>query len=55
MLIDYISVVGNVTGEGSPLKIIIPSELSKDVVGKENLKFNAKWFFVFEEDGTRIK
>ena len=50
-----ISVVGNVAGEGSPLKIIIPSELSKDVVGENQLKFNAKWFFVFEEDGKRIK
>ena len=50
-----ISVVGNVAGEGSPLKIIIPSELREEVVNKTTLKFNTKWFFVFEETGERIK
>lgn len=37
------------------IKIIIPSELSKVVVGKEKLSFNPKRIYVFEESGERIK
>lgn len=50
-----ISVIGNVTGQDSRLKIIIPSENAAGVIGKENIKCKPRWFFVFEESGERIK
>ena len=50
-----ITVNGDIEGQKSHIKIIIPSELSKDVAGKAQLKFNAKRLYVFEETGERIK
>ena len=51
-----ITIVGKVEGQDkSNLKIIIPSELRKDVLGKEKLHFDPKRFYVFEETGERIK
>lgn len=50
------SIIGKIHGEpDSHLKIIIPSELRPEVLGHEELKFNAKRFYVFEETGERIK
>lgn len=50
-----ITIIGNVKDQpANNLKIIIPSELSKDVVGKKELRFNPRRFFVFEETGERI-
>ena len=50
-----ITVNGYVSGQENHIKVIIPSELSKEVVGKEQLLFNAKRLYVFEETGERIK
>ncbi len=50
-----ITVNGDIEGQKSHVKIIIPSELSKEIVGKEKLAFNAKRIYVFEETGERIK
>ena len=50
-----ITVNGYVNGQENHIKVIIPSELSKEVVGKEQLLFNAKRLYVFEETGERIK
>ena len=50
-----ITIIGNVHGQTSRLKVIIPSELRKDVLGKENIYFDPKRFYVFEESGERIK
>ncbi len=50
-----ITIVGKIQGQKHNVKIIIPSELSKDVVGQKVLRFTPKKFFVFEEDGSRIK
>ncbi len=50
-----ITIIGNVEGQEAGLKIIIPSELRGDVLGKEKLNFKAKRFYVFEETGERIK
>jgi len=51
-----ISVIGAVKGQAdSHLKIIIPSELRDEVLGKEELAFSAKRFYVFEKGGERIK
>ncbi len=51
-----ITIVGKVEGQDkSALKIIIPSELRKDILGKEKLHFDPKRFYVFEETGERIK
>ncbi len=50
-----ITIVGKVKNQQeNPVKIIISSELSKDLIGKKELKFNARRFFVFEENGDRI-
>ncbi len=50
-----VSVIGKVKGQEGGMKIIIPSESWKDVVGQEVLNFNPKRFYVFEESGERIK
>jgi len=51
-----INVVGNVEGQPqNHMKIIIPSELRNDILGKEKLEFNPKRFYVFEETEERIK
>ena len=50
-----ITVNGDVHDQASHIKIIIPSELSKEVVGHDSLEFNAKRLYVFEETGERIK
>jgi multiple sugar transport system ATP-binding protein len=51
-----ISIVGTVKGqEKAHLKIIIPSELREQVLGKEVVETSAKRFYVFEEGGERIK
>jgi ABC-type sugar transport system ATPase subunit len=51
-----ISVIGSVKGQAdSHLKIIIPSELRDQVLGKEEIAFGAKRFYVFEKGGERIK
>lgn len=50
------SIIGKIHDEpDSHLKIIIPSELRPKVLGHEELKFDAKRFYVFEETGERIK
>ena len=50
-----ITIIGNVEGQANSLKIIIPSELRGDVLGKEKLNFKAKRAYIFEETGERIK
>ena len=50
-----VSVIGTVKGQQTGMKIIIPSESWKDVVGQEELRFKPKRFYVFEESGERIK
>ena len=50
-----VSVIGRVKGQESGVKIIIPSESWKDVVGHDELRFNPKRFYVFEVSGERIK
>lgn len=51
-----INVVGHVDEQPeNHLKVIIPSELRDEVLGKEKLQFNPKRFYVFEEEGERIK
>lgn len=50
-----ITVNGDIVGQDSHIKIIIPSELSKEIAGKEKLSFKAKRLYVFEESGERIK
>ena len=50
-----ITVNGDVHEQGNHIKVIIPSELSKEVVGHDKLEFNAKRLYVFEETGERIK
>lgn len=51
-----ITIIGKIAGQDdSHLKIIIPSELRKDVLGKAKLHFEPKRFYVFEETGERIK
>lgn len=51
-----ISIVGGIDGqEDSRVKVIIPSELRPKVVDQEVCRFDAFRFYVFEEDGTRIK
>ena len=50
-----VSVIGRVKGQESGMKIIIPSESWKEVVGHDELRFDAKRFYVFEESGERIK
>ena len=50
-----ITVNGDVDEQKNHIKVIIPSELSKDVAGKPKLAFAAKRLYVFEESGERIK
>ena len=51
-----INVVGHIAKQPeNHVKIIIPSELRKEILGKVNLTFDPKRFYVFEEDGARIK
>ena len=50
-----VSVIGSVKGQQTGMKIIIPSESWKEVVGHEELRFTPKRFYVFEESGERIK
>ncbi len=51
-----INVVGHVEDQPeNHLKVIIPSELREEVLGKEKLSFNPKRFYVFEEEGDRVK
>ena len=51
-----ISAIGKVKEQPqSNMKIIIPVEEWKDVVGKDELTFTPKKFYVFEESGERIK
>lgn len=51
-----ISIIGNVHDqENSKVRVIIPSELRKDILGKDRIDMFAKRFYVFEESGERIK
>ena len=50
-----VSVIGTVKGQQTGMKIIIPSESWKEVVGQDELRFKPKRFYVFEESGERIK
>jgi len=51
-----ISIVGEIDGQSaSHVKVIIPSELRAQVIDKEVSKFEPSRFYVFEENGTRIK
>ena len=50
-----VSVIGRVKEQEGGMKIIIPSESWKDVVGQNELRFDPKRFYVFEESGERIK
>ncbi len=51
-----ISIVGAVKEQpGNGVKVIIPSELREKVGGKEEIRLLAKRFYVFEEEGERIK
>ena len=50
-----VSVIGQVKGQQYSMKIIIPSDSWKDVVGHDELRFDPKRFYVFEESGERIK
>lgn len=51
-----ISIVGSVKEQKeNGLKVIIPSELSEKVAGKTEIRLLAKRFYVFEEEGERIK
>ena len=50
-----ITINGNVADQENKIKVIIPSELRKEVMGHDELKFNPKRFYVFEESGERIK
>ena len=50
-----VSVIGTVKGQQTGMKIIIPSESWKDVMGQNELRFTPKRFYVFEESGERIK
>ena len=50
-----ITIVGFIEGQENEVKIIIPSELRGEVLGKEKLNFRARRYYVFEETGERIK
>lgn len=51
-----ISIVGEIDGQkASRIKVIIPSELRAKVIDKEVSKFEPSRFYVFEENGKRIK
>ncbi len=50
-----ITIVGFIEGQENEVKIIIPSELRGEVLGKEKLFFKARRAYVFEETGERIK
>ncbi len=51
-----ISLIGKVDGQDeSHLKIIIPSEERASIVGKESVEFSLKKYYVFNQDGTRVK
>ena len=51
-----ISIIGKVSYQPeSHLKILIPSELRKQVDGKANVKVGFKKFYVFTSEGRRIK
>ena len=51
-----ISIVGEIEGQkASRIKVIIPSELRVKVIDKEVSKFEPSRFYVFEENGKRIK
>jgi len=51
-----ISIVGEIDGQSaSHVKVIIPSELRPQVIGKDVSKFEPSRFYVFEESGERIK
>ena len=53
-----ITIVGNISGQPeNKVKIIIPSELRNEILGRDKLNFKAKRFYVFEneEHGERIK
>lgn len=51
-----ISIVGSIENQiGSKIRIIIPSEHSKEIVDQTVLKFGYKKMYVFELDGKRIK
>ena len=50
-----ITVNGDIIGQKNHIKAIIPSELRKGILGKEEVSFRAKRLYVFEETGERIK
>ncbi len=51
-----ISVVGNVSGNAdAKLRVIIPSEDRESIGCSATFNFGAKRFYVFEEDGERLK
>ncbi len=49
-----ISVVGEIVGQGSKVRVIIPSELSQKIT-TDVVDFGAKRFYVFEKTGERTK
>ncbi len=50
-----ITVNGNITGQENHVKVIIPSALRNEILGKPEISFKARRFYVFEETGERIK
>ncbi|MBQ0009315.1 MAG: ATP-binding cassette domain-containing protein [Firmicutes bacterium] len=50
-----ITVNGNITNQENHVKVIIPSALRNEILGKPELSFKARRFYVFEETGERIK
>lgn len=50
-----ITVNGSITGQENHVKVIIPSALRNEILGKAEISFKARRFYVFEETGERIK
>ena len=50
-----ITVNGNITDQENHVKVIIPSALRNEILGKAEISFKARRFYVFEETGERIK
>ncbi|MCQ2077740.1 MAG: hypothetical protein MJZ20_12075, partial [Bacteroidaceae bacterium] len=50
-----ITVNGFVDGQKNKIKVIIPSVLREQILGKEKLNFAPRRIYVFEETGERIK
>lgn len=50
-----ITVNGHITDQENHVKVIIPSALRNEILGKAEISFKARRFYVFEETGERIK